>query len=231
MGYTHLVTVDVEHPRVHDIFRGAYAAERAAALSGVPRSTLYYWAAHAIWEPSLRRTRPRLWTYADVLALRMIHWLRHPKKDDVGLPVKPSTMQQVRGTLLEIRSRGHDIWETDIRVLVDRGGNVFFQMDAGVWNEGQAVLPDALDLLGEFAWSADLRGPNLVRPRPTLRIVPGKLSGEPHVGGTRIATRNIAALVADGIGVESVLSLYPDLQTESIADSVDLEQQLRANAA
>ena len=42
---------------------------------------------------------------------------------------------------------------------------------------------------GEF-W----RGPDLVAPRPELRIVPGRLAGEPHIRGTRIGTLQIAAL-------------------------------------
>ena len=47
---------------------GAYNAERAAALSGVPKSTVHYWARHGHLVPSVA-TRPRLWSFTDLLAL------------------------------------------------------------------------------------------------------------------------------------------------------------------
>jgi hypothetical protein len=58
---------------------GAYSAERAAALSGVPKSTIYYWARNGHLIPSVSKS-PLLWSYTDLLALRTIYWLRRPKK-------------------------------------------------------------------------------------------------------------------------------------------------------
>lgn len=216
---------------VHDIFQGAYSADRAAALSGVPRSTLYYWARHDVWEPSLRATRPRLWTYADVLALRMIHWLRHPKVDSAGVAIPSSTMREVRSNLTIIRAQADDIWAGRTRVLVDRSGEVVFRAGDAAWKKQQAVFGDLLDLLSEFRWSEGLIGPDLIKPRATLRIIPGKLSGEPHVERTRIGTRGIATLIDDGLEVRSVLKLYPALSEASVVDAVDLEKQLQTNAA
>jgi hypothetical protein len=51
-----------------------------------------------------------------------------------------------------------------------------------------------------------LKGPDLVRPKPELRIVPGKLSGSPHVAGTRVETTAIAALAKDGLDTERIIS-------------------------
>jgi DNA-binding transcriptional MerR regulator len=53
---------------------GAYTADRAAALSGVPRSTVHYWASHDILTPSVSSQRVKLWSFADLLALRVIYW-------------------------------------------------------------------------------------------------------------------------------------------------------------
>jgi len=44
---------------------GAYSAERAAALAGVPKSTIYYWARKGHLIPSVSR-RPFLWSYTDL---------------------------------------------------------------------------------------------------------------------------------------------------------------------
>ncbi len=67
--------------------RGAYTAERAAALSGVPKSTVHYWARQGILVPSVSPVRVRLWSYSDLLALRTIYWLRQTKQDPSGREV------------------------------------------------------------------------------------------------------------------------------------------------
>lgn len=53
--------------------RGAYTAERAAALSGVPKSTIHYWARQDILVPSVSAERVKLWSYGDLMALRTIY--------------------------------------------------------------------------------------------------------------------------------------------------------------
>jgi DNA-binding transcriptional MerR regulator len=69
-----------------EVGRGVYDAYRAAALAGVPVSTLHYWARHSIYTPSISpEPRVRYWSWMDLLALRMIDWLR---RDD-GAGGKP----------------------------------------------------------------------------------------------------------------------------------------------
>jgi DNA-binding transcriptional MerR regulator len=41
---------------------GAYAADRAAALSGVPQSTIHWWARNEILIPSVSAERVKLWS-------------------------------------------------------------------------------------------------------------------------------------------------------------------------
>jgi DNA-binding transcriptional MerR regulator len=53
---------------------GAYTVERAAALSGVPRSTVHYWARNGHLLPSVSEA-PRLYSFTDLLALRVLYWL------------------------------------------------------------------------------------------------------------------------------------------------------------
>ncbi|MCL2464549.1 MAG: hypothetical protein FWF28_05725, partial [Micrococcales bacterium] len=55
---------------------GCYEASRAAALSGVPKSTLYEWARRRVVVPSVSPEREKLWSYADLMALRIVSWLR-----------------------------------------------------------------------------------------------------------------------------------------------------------
>jgi DNA-binding transcriptional MerR regulator len=87
---------------------GAYTAERAAALSGVPRSPIYYWARQGL-VPSLSRS-PLLWSYTDLLALRTLYWLRQPKRaHDREVPA--TSMPKVRRALAELRKLDLDLFE------------------------------------------------------------------------------------------------------------------------
>src|SRR6266536_6691359 len=84
--------------RLADV-KGAYPAERAAALSGVPRSTVHYWAKNGILVPSVSPTKVKLWSYADLMGLRTIHWLRQRKITTEGWDVPRTAMPAVRKAL------------------------------------------------------------------------------------------------------------------------------------
>jgi uncharacterized protein (DUF433 family)/DNA-binding transcriptional MerR regulator len=210
-------------------FRGVYSAERAASLSGVPRSTVYYWARHGVWAPSLRDIRPKLWSYTDLLALRLIYWLRHVKPE---ADTRESSMAEVRAALTSLRRVGKEVWSRDVRVFADRHGLIFVKTGDRAWwgkRPTQDAFPEILDLLAEFPSESGILGPDLATPRPHLRIIPGKLGGEPHVMGTRIASARVAALIRDGLPAEAVNRLYPELSHNAVDECWDLERQLQVN--
>ncbi|MGH9127636.1 MAG: hypothetical protein ACRDY2_01405 [Acidimicrobiales bacterium] len=90
-------------------YDGSYDAARAAALSGVPISTVYDWARKRVVAPSIASERPKLWSYADLMALRIVSWLRHPKDGpDDGFPASP--MGAVRSALVRLGALGIDLW-------------------------------------------------------------------------------------------------------------------------
>jgi uncharacterized protein (DUF433 family) len=105
-------------------------------------------------------------------------------------------------------------------------------MASGLQNlEGQLARDELLNLLAPFPTAEGLKGPDLVRPKPELRIVPGKLSGSPHIVNTRIETTAVAALARDGRDVDGILSLYPFLTAVQVDQAIELEQELDANLA
>lgn len=209
--------------------RGVYPADRAAALSGVPKSTLYYWANTGILVPSVSPTRERLWSYSDLLGLRAISWLRQEKTEAAR-----STMHAVRRALADAAELL--IPFEKLELCVDRGGVILYRHPEDHQLRrpgGQVVMEEPLrqlDLIVEYRLEGRV-GPNLRQPRKHLLILPGKLSGEPHVRGTRIATAHVAALVRSGISHEEIQSLYPSLIEEpaAIDDAVSLETQLATN--
>lgn len=88
------------------------------------------------------------------------------------------------------------------------------------------MLP-LLDLLGPFEVGDD-QGPDLIRPRSRLRIIPGKVSGEPHLENSRITTRAIAALYQRMGDAASAAALYPEVACETVEQAIDLEHDLAA---
>lgn len=212
--------------------RGAYVADRAAALSGVPLSTVHWWARNGILVPSVSQVRVKLWSYADLMGLRVIHWLRREKEADDGTVVPRTAMPVVRRALKELAALDMSLWteEDGPAVAVDRGGHVFLTTDPSPERAGdrQRSLNDALDVLAPFP-SVAARGPDLVHPRPLLRIVPGKLGGSPHIRDTRLESQALGCLAARGFDPEKIHRLYPDVGSPAIVEAIDLEHQLARN--
>lgn len=159
--------------------RGAYPADRAAALSGVPKSTVHYWSREGVLVPSISAERVKLWSYSDLMGLRLIHWLRHPKAVPGGQAVPAASMPVVRRALAELAELDLDLWTEDAGpgVAVDRGGHIIVDPDgAAATLDGQSVVAEVLDLLHPFPTEEGTNGPHLRTPRPRLRIVPGKLA-------------------------------------------------------
>jgi uncharacterized protein (DUF433 family) len=212
--------------------RGAYTAERAAALSGVPRSTVHYWARKEVLVPSVSPTKVKIWSYTDLMGLRTIYWLRQRKVTE-GWDIPGSTMPAVRRALRMLRELDLQLWTENggPSVSVDPAGRIYvLTPDGGPENTAgmRPLDPDIFDLIAPFNTPA-ARGPDLVKPRPHLRIVPGKLSGSPHIAHTRIETIAIVTLADRGFDSQKLERLYPSARAVALVEAVDLERQLSKN--
>jgi uncharacterized protein (DUF433 family) len=214
--------------------RGAYPADRASALSGVPKSTIHYWARTEVLIPGISPERVKLWSYPDLMGLRTIYWLRQSKTASDGAAVPATSMPAVRRALASLRELDLDLWteEHGPSVAVSRTGEVFFSAPDFVGDvRGQRALDaDLLDLIAPFITEQGA-APDLYAPRPSLRIVPGKLSGSPHIVKTRIETLALAALEQRGLSEGKIAALYPIAPPAAISEALDLEHQLRSNIA
>jgi uncharacterized protein (DUF433 family) len=145
-------------------------------------------------------------------------------------------MPEIRRLLDSVQDFG-DRLETDaVRVWVDSAGTALLQVGDEVSRPlGQGLRQPLLVegshlLLAEFEQDS-IHGPDLSRPRPTLRIIPGKVSSEVHAVNTRITSPMIKALADRGINPEGIQELYPFLSSGNIADALSLEAQLEQNLA
>jgi uncharacterized protein (DUF433 family) len=210
---------------------GAYTAERASALSGVPKSTIHWWDRRGVLEPSVSPKTLKLWSFEDLVALRVIYWLRQKKTSQLGHEIPSTSLSTIQTALAELRT-------LKLPVQTDEGWSIFVTPDGHTYinapegprtPDGQFRLPNLLDAIAPFSTAEGPKGPDLVRPRPQLRIVPGRLSGSPHIEDTRVETRAVAALARDGASNHRILTLYPFLTMEKIGQAVDLEDQLADN--
>jgi uncharacterized protein (DUF433 family) len=206
---------------------GCYPAARAAALSGVPVSAMYDWAHKEIVIPAVSDQREMLWSYADLMALRIVVWLRSTEDDG---QVRRTPMPHVRAAFNELANNNIDLWEDSRQpcgaLFVQRTGQIVVRIgDDAMTLSGQGLIPDTLDLLGPFA-AGGVIGPDLRRPRPLFRIVPGKCSGEPHVQATRLTSLTLASLFDRGYDLDGVAALYPEGPREALLQARDLERSL-----
>jgi|SRR5579883_1174283 len=211
-----------------ELGRGAYDARRAAALAGVPRSTLHYWARKDFYRPSVSpEPHVRLWSWLDLLALRTIDWLRKTKGTGEPRRVSLRKIQEALNALDREgipRERLHDF------VVVSRAGDLFIMVGQNLTMRadtgGQLAFGEILQPVKPYG-----RGPDLVEPRPRLRIIPGKLHGEPHLLDTRIPSAAVYALVQDGYDLADIQRIYPDATREALTEAIDLERSLNERAA
>jgi uncharacterized protein (DUF433 family) len=216
---------------------GCYDATRAAALSGVPKTTVYWWATHGVVVPSISPVREKLWSYSDLMALRIVSWLRHAKHAEAGELLPASPMPRVRRAMALIDEIGLELWwrapadEHDSPLLVDGSGNIYVRDGDQVLNLDRqpTLLPDRTFGLTAPFTAAGGDGPDLRVPRPHLRIVPAKVTGEPHIEHSRVTTPTVAALATRGYSSEQIAAMY-DLAPVAISESIDLERQLTGSA-
>jgi uncharacterized protein (DUF433 family) len=166
-------------------------------------------------------------------AFRVIYWLHQRKTTTKGVEVARTSMPAVRRALKELRELNLSLWDRDRpSVLVDASGHLLVNHRAGVHDlSGPVVSEDLLDLIAPFSTGEGTRGPDLIAPRVDLRIVPGKLSGSPHVVHTRLETRALAALATDGFDVPGIHRLYPYVTALQIEQALELEDNLIKRAA
>jgi uncharacterized protein (DUF433 family) len=195
---------------------------------------VHYWARKGYLVPSVSAERVKLWSFADLMGLRTIYWLRQPKNRADGREIPRSQMPMIKEAIHRLRDLDLDLFDGDRpnivvtvegKVLLDRPGHPLEAVD------GQLVERQLMDVLAPFSTLEGLRGPDLAAPRPHLRIVPRKLSGAPHVIDTRVETQAIEALASRGYPVEKIVALYPFLTPIQVRECIDLEQQLANNIA
>jgi uncharacterized protein (DUF433 family)/DNA-binding transcriptional MerR regulator len=225
--------------------RGRYVAERASQLSGIPKSTLYWWARRGVLVPDFANADPMNWSYRDLVLGRLMGWLRM-----LGMPLGASAerVALVRSRLPALAEKGAMVVRGDGRSLLLQEQNQD-ELSGQFLFEGLVALLPIFDLFAPLG-SVDLAlttaemdgppeefprkpkrawGPNLVRPSQLTRISPWVMAGEPCIVDTRIPTASIWVLTQErALDMEAISRLYPGVEQTAISQALDLERRLRA---
>lgn len=204
----------------------AYPTRLAAALSGATERQLGYWRRSRAGRPPLLvpeyGLRPALYSYPDVVALRMFTRLREE------LPLQ-RIRRSVSYVLDQLPDGAHISSET-IRALPGGESAVWVTEDDAVdtvRRPGQLSFPEMLaDVLRGFTTGQGRQVPDLERPAPGLVINPAIRGGTPVAEGTRITFDVLAGLCEDGLSVPEVRALYPGVSETAISGAVEFAHRV-----
>ncbi|UQE75108.1 DUF433 domain-containing protein [Gordonia sp. PP30] len=195
-----------------------FPVELTIALTGVTRSQLDNWRRTELLIPEVNPTRPPLYSFRDLVALRTVAWLR-----------TSTSLQKVRRAFAQLEEFDLTDHPSAYKFAVG-GGSIAVWTDAGfmdlVKTPGQYQLYTLADMFRPFNNRNDEPIVDFQRPRPTLTVDPRKLGGWPTIDGTRVPFDTVAdALSGDlPISEEQVRAFYPGVSPSAAHDALDFAE-------
>lgn len=205
----------------------AFPVPIASALSGATPRQLSYWrkptrAAPPLLVPAAKRSGRYLYSWADVVALRALVYLRQEK-----------SLHKIRGAVARLRELHAGEWEHLSRYqLVRTGNSILVKTPEGeildLERSPGAILDEVLleDVLAPFSTAEGYEVPSLSRPRPHLAVDPNVLSGYPVIAGSRVPFDAVAGLAEDGAKAADVVAIYPSVNPAAVADARSFARQV-----
>jgi uncharacterized protein (DUF433 family)/DNA-binding transcriptional MerR regulator len=192
----------------------AYEPRIASALSGATRSQLDYWRRQELLVPEVSATRPVLYSFRDLIALRTFVYLREKRP-----------LQTIRKALNSLRDIGETEHLSQYRFVPQGRRGIALVHASGegavelVERPGHQVTVIALgDVLRSFPLDS-IEVPNLAHPRARISVNPAVRRGYPVVSGTRVGYDLVAGLVRDGVPPEAVKDYYPGVTAAAARDA------------
>ncbi len=204
----------------------AFTVPIASVLSGASTRQLGYWrrrtaAAEPLLVPFAQRGGRYLYSWADVVALRSIVYLRQEK-----------SLPRIRRAVRSLRQLEEADWAhlsqyrlvrtTETIVVVTPKGEIL-----DLERAPGTVLEEILmaDVLGPFEANGS-QVPALPQPRPYLSVNPGVLGGYPVVAGSRVPFHVVAALADEGAHASEIVATYPSVDPRGVHDAQEFAHQV-----
>jgi uncharacterized protein (DUF433 family)/DNA-binding transcriptional MerR regulator len=174
--------------------------------------------------PAGRRSGRYLYSWADVVALRSIVYLRQEK-----------SLPRIRRAVDKLRQLEAEEWthlsayrliSTEKTIVVKTPSGQLLDLE----QQPGTVLDEVLmgDVLAPFETSTGRRVPALKRPRPLIAVDPAVLGGYPVIAGTRVPFDVVARLAQDDLKPREITAIYPSVDPEAIHDATKFAEQVAA---
>lgn len=193
-----------------------YSTQMAAALSGATPGQIRSWRQDRGAGPFLRPelgTRPRaLYSFRDILALRAFARLR----EDFSL-------QALRRAVNNLRELG-EIDHLSAYSLVADGKSIILnegdEHGTDLFRKpGQRVIATLADIMEPFTPRPGVIVPHLLRPCQHVSLNPETQGGQPVITGTRVPSKDVAALLRDGVPADRISDYYPAVSAAAAHDA------------
>lgn len=205
----------------------AFPIPIASVLTGASVPQLAYWrrrtpSADPLLVPEGRRSGRYLYSWADVVALRSIVYLRQEK----SLP----RIRRAVGTLRRLEAdewthlAAYRLVSTDSTIIVETRSGQLVDLEQQPGTILDAVLMS--DVLAPFKTSSGRSVPSLKRPRPRIAVDPTVLGGYPVIVGTRVPFDVVAQLAHDDLEPREITAIYPSVEPEAIDDATAFAEQV-----
>ncbi|GAA0433277.1 hypothetical protein Acor_07310 [Acrocarpospora corrugata] len=186
-------------------------------MSGATLRQLAHWRKAtnrgAVLAPEVSATRPVLYFFRDLIALRTCVKLR-----------SDTSLQKIRRALDTLRD---DLGErehlSEYQFVTDESTIYLVEPEQAadlVRNRSNLVIYQLVDVLRPF-YRDGRHIPDLLRPRDHVTVDPGVRGGIPVIEGARVPYDDVAALLRDGVPPERVSDYYPSVSGKAALDAAD----------
>ncbi len=201
-----------------------FSTEQVMRITGISRRRLDYWLEHRIVsadiDTSRGKRRVRLWTFENLLEVRVALWLRNVV-----------SLQLLTKIVASLRRRGYStpLATLTLRVVAPtsprRQSRVVFMDESGEWEEvlsGQLVMELTLPMgaMRDELEKAISRDERSRRKSGQIERRRGRLGSTPVFAGTRVPVSAVLTMHKAGWSTERILSEYPGLKTGDIRTAV-----------
>ena len=202
-----------------------YTINVASFLSGATINQLQRWANSGIVVPEVNPSRPKIYSFRDVVALRSIAKLRATQSlQRIRKAINKLTELDFTEHLSEHRfatdGKSIKIWDEDEDAFLDL-----------VDNPGQWEFINLEDIYAPFMNRQGRQVPDLLTPAKGIQINPGRLSGTPTLEDTRVPFDLVVDLLDDDLSPQEISEMYPTIEADSISNAIRFDQSIKELAA
>ncbi|GAA2043373.1 hypothetical protein GCM10009720_25270 [Yaniella flava] len=199
-----------------------FPEDLTSALTGASVYQLREWRNKGLLIPEVRRLRPPLYSFRDLVAVRAVVFLR----SQVSLQRIGKAFKALKELDLTDHPSRYAFGVHDKDISVETADGDIIDL---IGKKGQHNLFRLDQIFRPFE---NFKGNEVVdfeHPRPNLELNHGRLGGWPTITGTRVPYQNVANLLTGGdYSVKDIEAFYPSVSVDAVDDAVSFHEQVKS---